>query len=169
MWACHCSTVCSSFPPTTGPSSSSSPRPSTTLNQPMISSIDMVEMLSTDSIETTIGVYFFGTTHRYLATTFLSSSGSPRISISWTILVRRRAKSSSDSPSWNAMLLYCHLTRWVVAMHARSEPRCDDSSLSQAALAEGFNARETAISNGTRHGVRAPWPSNPRPCRLLLP
>jgi hypothetical protein len=79
--ACHCPSVSSSLPPTTDGSSSSSPRPSTALNQLVISSIDMVEMSSTDSIKTATGV-FFGTTHRYLAATFLGSFGSPRISIS---------------------------------------------------------------------------------------
>jgi hypothetical protein len=44
MRACHYSSVSSSLPPNVGASSSSSPRPSTSLKRPVISSIDMVEM-----------------------------------------------------------------------------------------------------------------------------
>jgi hypothetical protein len=57
---------------------------------------------------------------------------------SCTILPRRIAKSSRDSQSWKAIFSYYHLTRWV---------EHDDSSWSQVALVDNFEAREEAISN----------------------
>jgi hypothetical protein len=123
----HSASPCSNLP-LAAASSSSSPRPSIALRRPVISSIDMVETSSKDSIEMTTKANLFGTTHKHFRATLRGSSRSPRISSLWTILTRHRAKSSRDSPPRKAMFSYYLRMRCADEMPAQSEPGHDDSS-----------------------------------------
>lgn len=131
---------------------------------PVISSIDSVEMSSSSSIDTTSSLYRGRATRRYFATTFASGSGSPRMASLCTMLDKRRAKSSTDSPSLKLICSYSTRRFWAVDLRTRSSPIRIVQIASHASFAVAFVASVGTISSGTPEQIassaeRSSWKS----------
>jgi hypothetical protein len=124
--------------------------PSTTLRQPIASSIDIVERSSRDSIERVICLYFSGM-HRK---SFLMALSSPQeLSLNCTIfcyrVLRRRAKSSTSSPGLKVRFSHSLRSACSMVLRARSLPMHATAMASQTSLAVRFLESENYISDRT--------------------
>ena len=122
-------------------------------------------------MEITSCLYLGQATRRYLASTFGSGSGSPRIASLCMMLERRRAKSSMDSPSRNMICSYSAWRLYAVDFLTRSSPMRIERIASHASLADGLVARVGTISGGTPEqiassAVRSSW-NSPSPDSMM--